>query len=369
MQRQRLGGSLHSEEILIDKIYEAAFIPEIWPELLQNIADTVDSVGGTVFVTDLSRVPRWISSRSIHGVLTDWVMDGWITKNQRTHRMVALGHAGFVTASDVFSPDELAADREHQEFLRPRGLGSSTGTFIPMPTGEVIVYSFERGHHLPPITRAEIGVVDSLRPHLARTGAIAARLGLEKARTAAETFELLGLPAATLSDAGRIRATNRLFETLIPSTFLDRESRLGLTDSSADGLLRHYLSAGSATQHGLVASIPVQAAGESPPYVVHLLPVCGAAHDLFSNVGWMCIAMPVVPQTVPGAEVLQGLFDLTPAEAKAARALTSGETVNSLAQQLGLSRETIRSHLKSIFGKTGVTRQADLIALLSGKAL
>lgn len=359
---------MDSDDILIEKIYEAAFIPEIWPEILQDIADTVDSVGGTVFVTDLSRVPRWISSGSIHGVLTDWVADGWITKNQRTHRMVALGHAGFVTASDVFSPDELAADREHQEFLRPRGLGSSTGTFIPMPTGEVVVYSFERGLHLPPITRAEIGVVDSLRPHLARTGAIAARLGLERARTAAETFELLGLPAATLSDAGRVRATNRLFDTLIPSTFLDREARLGLRDSSADGLLRRYLQTGSAARRGLVASIPVPAAHDDPPYIVHLLPVCGAAHDLFSNVGWMCVAMPVAPQEVPGAEVLQGLFDLTPAEAKAAKALTSGETVNSLAAHLGLSRETIRSQLKSIFAKTGVSRQADLIALLAGKA-
>ena len=85
---------MDSHQRLVDKIYEAAFVPEMWPDLLQDIADTVDSVGGTVFVTDLSRVPRWTSSHSIQGVLKEWVADDWITKNQRTHRMVALGHAG-----------------------------------------------------------------------------------------------------------------------------------------------------------------------------------------------------------------------------------------------------------------------------------
>lgn len=363
------GVPLDSHQRLVDKIYEAAFVPEMWPELLQDIADTVDSVGGTVFVTDLSRVPRWTSSHSIQGVLKEWVADDWITKNQRTHRMVALGHAGFVTASDVFSAEELAADREHEEFLRPRGLGSSTGTFIPMPTGEVVVYSFERALHLPTISRDEIAVVDALRPHLARTGAISARLGLERARTAAETFQLLGLPAAALSRTGRVMVANFLFEALIPSVVMDQAQRLVLTDPSADALLGQCLQGGPAARLNQVASIPIAATEEFAPHIIHLLPVCGAAHDLFSNIGWMCVAVPVLPGKVPGAEVLQGLFDLTPAEAKAARAVAGGETVNSLAEKLGLSRETIRAQLKAVFAKTGVRRQADLIALLAGKAL
>lgn len=356
-------------QALVEKIYEAAFVPEMWPGLLQDIADMVDSVGGTVFVTDLTRVPRWTSSRSIHGVLTEWIADGWITKNQRTHRMVALGHAGFVTAEDVFSSEELDKDREHEEFLRPRGLGSSTGTFIPMPTGEVVVYSFERALHLPSISREEVGVVDRLRPHLARTGAIAARLGLERARTAAETFELIGLPAATLSESGRVIAANHLFAPLVPSIFSDRAMRLVLTDPAADALLLQCLQAGPGSRLGQVASIPIRAAKGLPAQIVHLLPVCGAAHDLFANIGWMCVAVPVAPDKVPGTDVLQGLFDLTPAEAKAARAVSSGETVNSLAERLGLSPETIRGQLKAVFAKTGVRRQAELIALLSGKTL
>jgi DNA-binding CsgD family transcriptional regulator len=67
--------------------------------------------------------------------------------------------------------------------------------------------------------------------------------------------------------------------------------------------------------------------------------------------------------------VLQGLFDLSPAEAKVARAIAAAKPIDALSQSLKLSKETIRSQLKAVFAKTGVTRQAELVALLSGSHL
>ncbi len=43
-------------------------------------------------------------------------------------------------------------------------------------------------------------------------------------------------------------------------------------------------------------------------------------------------------------------------------------TSSVAADILGLSEETIKSHLKSIFRKTGATRQADLLKLVAGAA-
>jgi DNA-binding CsgD family transcriptional regulator len=68
----------------------------------------------------------------------------------------------------------------------------------------------------------------------------------------------------------------------------------------------------------------------------------------------------------PDMRVLCGLFDLTPAEARVARGIASAQTPEAVAQSIGISVETARSHLKRIMLKTGTTRQAELVLLLSG---
>jgi DNA-binding CsgD family transcriptional regulator len=55
---------------------------------------------------------------------------------------------------------------------------------------------------------------------------------------------------------------------------------------------------------------------------------------------------------------------LTPTEALVATLLTDGETVAEIAHGLEVSVFTVRAHLRSIFVKTGVNRQAALIRLL-----
>lgn len=59
------------------------------------------------------------------------------------------------------------------------------------------------------------------------------------------------------------------------------------------------------------------------------------------------------------------LFGLTPAEAKVASAFASGHSVESCAAALGISRNTIRTHLKALFKKVGVNRQQDLCRILT----
>ncbi|MEO8198242.1 MAG: helix-turn-helix transcriptional regulator [Thermoanaerobaculia bacterium] len=64
------------------------------------------------------------------------------------------------------------------------------------------------------------------------------------------------------------------------------------------------------------------------------------------------------------AAILSGLYGLTPAEARVAGEVLRGNGIDESADNLGLKRETIRTHLKHIFAKVGTTRQADLVRLL-----
>lgn len=353
---------------LIDNIYEAALVPEHWPTALSHVADSIGAEGAVVFTTNFQQVSHWSASASINQVMQDWLAAGWHTKAERTRRMVSVDHPGFITELNIFTPEELAADPEHRDFLKPRGLGGvAAGTFIPMPSGDVVIYSIERQSEAP-LSAESIGKLDELRPHLARAGALGARVGLDHARTAAETFKIVGLPAASLGSKGKILAANSLFEALMPKVAQDRLARLTLVDDAADALLATALAAPLKLTEA-VRSIPIAAADDMPPHVIHLLPVVGSAHDVFAQVSWICLAVPVVPRDVPGAALLQGLFDLTPAEARVARAVGAARPIETIAKALGVSSLTVRTQLKAVFAKTGVRGQAELVRLLGHASL
>ena len=67
-------------------------------------------------------------------------------------------------------------------------------------------------------------------------------------------------------------------------------------------------------------------------------------------------------------ELVRQLFDLTPAEAAVARRLTAGLTLEDAAASLAISRNTARAHLRSIFSKSGITRQTELVRLMLNSA-
>lgn len=72
---------------------------------------------------------------------------------------------------------------------------------------------------------------------------------------------------------------------------------------------------------------------------------------------------PARPAMLPVGD-LERLFGLSPAEARLATRLADGDGLDEAAQLLGISRNTARSQLQSVFAKTGVNRQGDLVRLL-----
>lgn len=62
------------------------------------------------------------------------------------------------------------------------------------------------------------------------------------------------------------------------------------------------------------------------------------------------------------------LFDLSPREIEVADALLHGHSIESLACELGISRDTARVHLRALFRKTATNRQSDLVRMLADVA-
>lgn len=62
---------------------------------------------------------------------------------------------------------------------------------------------------------------------------------------------------------------------------------------------------------------------------------------------------------------LAQMFGLTRAEASITSWLVSGRSIDEYAQYRGISLETVRSQLKTVLSKTGMSRQAQLVAALA----
>jgi len=63
--------------------------------------------------------------------------------------------------------------------------------------------------------------------------------------------------------------------------------------------------------------------------------------------------------------LVRDVFGLTLGEARVAALVGSGVALEDTAARLGVGKETVRTMLKSVFRKLGVSRQAELVALLA----
>jgi DNA-binding CsgD family transcriptional regulator len=189
------------------------------------------------------------------------------------------------------------------------------------------------------------------------------------ARAAVDAFGLIGLPAAVLSSSHQLVAANDPMEKLIPHVVQDRPSRIGLANRRADAMLAQSLLQMWNHPAGQALSVPVAATRELPASIVRVIPVRGAGYDMFAAASCMLTITSVSRPEIASAQIIQDLFNLTPAEARVARGIAAGKTVHDLADEAGLASGTVRQQLKSVFSKTGVSRQADLVGLLMGSAL
>ncbi|MDP4023761.1 helix-turn-helix transcriptional regulator [Methylobacterium sp. NEAU 140] len=101
------------------------------------------------------------------------------------------------------------------------------------------------------------------------------------------------------------------------------------------------------------------------PLVLHAIPLAGDDPDAAAVV----VLVDLRRNPRPSVSTLQKLFDLTPAEARLAVEIASGQTLSEISQRGGVSNATLRTQLSSLFTKTETRRQAELAVLLTRVAM
>jgi DNA-binding CsgD family transcriptional regulator len=353
------------DQQLIDRIYESSFVPELWPDVLDELGRIAEATGGSLFITK-AEVQYWTASHGSRERAEKLVNEGWFWRGQFAARAFAARHAGFLTELDIFTPDELDLEPVYRDYWRPQGAGWAVGTVIPIPTGENVIFVMTRRTERGPVERAIVQKLDELRPHLARSAFLSARLQLERARIASETLAALGLPALVFDDLGKVLAANHLIEALTDHIRWRAQDRVSLKDLIADALFRQAVTTLTMEHVAPVRSFAVRGADANAAMVAHVIPIRGVVRDIFMRCAGVLVVTPVTLPQAPPVELVQSLFDLTPAEARVARSLSAGETVEKIASIGGVSLNTIRTQVRGVLEKTGCRRQAEVVALLGG---
>ncbi|MEB3022400.1 helix-turn-helix transcriptional regulator [[Mycobacterium] crassicus] len=101
------------------------------------------------------------------------------------------------------------------------------------------------------------------------------------------------------------------------------------------------------------------------PYIIHVLPI--EPNPVAAQQPRRVLVVIVDPdqQPEPPATLLRRLYGLTKSEAQVALLVMRGEGLRPIAEELSVSLTTVRTHLRHVFDKTGVHRQAELVRLLA----
>ena len=337
-------------ESLVDQIYEAGVVPDHWPDVFDRLAEMAEAEGTMLFAV-APGAPRFISSAKIHDRIDRWTKSPFAQRNPRSDRLIPPDETRFLTDLDRFTLDELENESFYTDILRPSGLGWCAGTSIRAPSGDTLVLSIEKAWAKGPVPRGVAEQLDGLRPHLARAAVLAGRLGFERARTAVETLEVVGLPAAAVTQAGRVVASNEGFIASAPGVTIGAQNQVQFGSGTVQQMFLEALARPTSLAR-TGRSIPVAATAASAPLIAHVLPLRLAGLDVFAGAVSILYLTPLTPLSSPAPEMLQALFDLTPAEARIASQLIDGNSIDAISRTNLVSLNTVRTQLKSVFQKT-----------------
>ena len=352
---------------LSDLAYEAAIVPERWQGFLDKASELAEARGGTLFEVDGMNRHSILSER-LHDAWHAIVNEGWAARNPLPGKALLSREPGFVHDLEVLP----AADRagyEWFDFAARWNLGPSMGTILKVPNGNMLIMTFERASAAPAYERADAARFDVLRPSIARAVSLSAQLAFQHFNSTVGVLNAVGLPAAVVNDSGKLLTCNQSFEGLMPGLFMDRRDGLRLRAPAANALLQETLARlKPELWTGTVASVPVPRSSQGDPAaIIHVLPIRGVARDILFGATGLVLVDRVAERAAPSDTILRALYDLTPAEARVAATLVQNRGRHKeVADILSVSPETVKSHSKAIYQKTGLSGIIELAGVLGG---
>jgi len=349
----------------LDQLYaaiddEAAF--DAMPATLAKLCG-----GRSATVTRMDAKGALSYSRMSYFQAEDWepyYRDGWVQRDPwAALATMSLGRS--MVADDFLPPEKFRATAMYNELFRTIGDDTARCTGIVSPTAEdTIIFGIHRPGGDAAFTKENAAKVDTAMVHLRRIFGVRDLIArtMDQFELATTMLESSGKAMLVVDSMLRVRRMTQSAAALFDRRDGVRISfgRIVLEDATAHqrllgavkGVVNRLASPDGAllcprrsTQ--LSYRLSVLPAGTGAP---------GCAILIFDD--------PTAHKSGDRIRRFKAAYGLTPAEAAVAKGLAEDQTLDEIAAARGVAKETIRSQVKSVFLKTGVRRQIDLVKII-----
>ena len=292
--------------------------------------------------------------------------------DERLPRLRQLPDSQILRVRDLYTDQELKTSEAYNEWLPRAGAMNSLNVRLDVPDGSRIVWTTADPIQAGDWESAQIEMIECLLPHIRQFVRLRQELAIAKAlgSSLSGLLDNARIGVIYLDRRGRMIETNARARDLLRRAdgLFDRDGYLGAWLPADNARLQTLLSRALPPLggQGTAGTITVGRGSGQPRLVLHANPVV----DRWLDFGAMRVAALILvvepgTQTRLDPHLVAEAFGLTAAETEVAVMLSEGRTPRAIANLTGRQTGTVYNLIKLAYRKLGVSRQADLVRLLS----
>ena len=278
------------------------------------------------------------------------------------------------TSHMMCSRRELLRSEFYAGWLAPMEITHAIGATLRVTGMNSVLFAIMAGTERSDFEGEDRIFLGKLLPHLTRALQMRDRLeeGVRRERALTDAFDRLSAGVLLVSSHGRVLFMNAAARSLVCKGEGLIVDAAGLRAARSDDTARLRALIGGASQTSVRRArhsggvMRVARPNGKPPLEVLVAPLRWV--DDWPRIERAVAAVFVTDPSLapPTAGVLTHLYGLTPREAKVLAVIATGASGKRAADELGVSYNTLKTHLRHIFMKTDTRSQAELVRLAQG---
>lgn len=377
------GGAGHRAlDKAIGLVYDSAIDVTVWPAALEALAGLIDGCYGAISVmdTDLQALrlnaewcpdPDWPRWRKL--LEEQYANDIPFYKDMPDWEVGAVYNTAQMAA--ISGITDIYEHRFFKEWALPLGRRDTLACLLMKSPKRFGLFNIHTSIERDLIGPRDLALGAMIAPHVRRAVHIGDVLGMANARaeTLQSTLDTLKAAVVVTDARARVVLCNRAGEAML---------KAGAPLSTQDGQLR--AAAEPATQALLTAisqtvdpleriagtgiGVPLRA-DDGSPAIAYVLPLArGTPRRDGGPHGTAAVFVAPVDYALPEADALIAIYGLTPTEARVTLQIAAGKRRAEAAAALGISDNTVKTHLDRVYSKTGTSDQSALAGLVASLA-
>jgi DNA-binding CsgD family transcriptional regulator/PAS domain-containing protein len=358
---------------LLDAIYDCAIAPERWPHAMEMICAELDCSSSAIIVADLKQYRVEPLAGWNNEVFSGEDLERYFDNVVSMFSVEGLGRAldEPIILSRQNDPASYPRLPNCERTVKPVGIHDIIATMAWREPNRIGAMTAHRRKEAGVATDREIAIMRLLAPHIRRAMAISNRMDHVALfnQSLGASLDSFDVGVIAVDAEGLILHANAEARAMFAAGMpvMSRHDRLSALPQDAASELSKAVTC--AHRGDLVIGVPLLGP-EGAPAIAHVLPLKHRKDcPHFGPRATAAVFVSMADQTRSvNFEAFARHHNISAAETRVLERVIMGSTVAQIGLALNISKDTVKTHLKQIFSKTGVRGQAELIKMVNGLA-